>query len=171
MLFEIKHDPKNYRLVAIKLWSSKLYGRTVKQRKRLTVLILSILVFLYFLKDILSLIFLILVFIILVLDFIFFMLNINSKVLAIKDYVLSGGKEIKAYIGDYFCFVQHGIELKRLEWNDLYEYCRIDKPRAISFRNKITNEVHVFYENEFVKQDFHEFQKGVESKIKVIPLV
>jgi len=171
MKFEINHYSKNYLKVGIKLWLLKLVRRIFGERKYLSFLIILLSLVLYF--TFIEVLFFIIGFIslVLIIDFVLTILNTINIIKIVNEYNEQGGESIEIFAGAYFCYVQDGIEFKKLEWENTIEYCKLKEPKSISFKDNVTKEVHIFYANEFKDGEFEDFISIVEQNINVEPIV
>jgi hypothetical protein len=103
-----------------------------------------------------------------------FIVTINEALLEkkkTKAYIQGRGGSIEIHTNGYFAYSQHNREYKRVEWSDIYQFCRLNKPQALSFKSKITKEIYTIIEMEMHPSDFFTLRSILESSISTEPLV
>ncbi|MBK8502541.1 MAG: hypothetical protein IPL46_10175 [Saprospiraceae bacterium] len=171
MRINVNHDPSEYVNIAIRFWILRVFSRITKQRRSLSIYILIAFLLVYMINPLLGFGLIIITFIIILIDFI---VTINEAFLEkkkTKAYLEEDGGSIEIHTDGYFCYSQHNREYKRVEWSDIYEYCRLEKPQAFSFKSKITKETYTIIGMEMESSDFLILKSILESSISTKPLV
>ena len=170
MKFTVQFQPSIYFFGDIKLWFARFYGRMFRQRLKLTLLIIMVLLVLYLISQIFLFIFVILAISTILMDFYSHYQFVLNKIKTAQTYVTNDEVEFSIYAGKHFCLIHNSKQQHNAEWDNIFEYCRLNTPKLLSFKDKESKNLYIIYQDEIGKENFLTLKNIIENNIKVIPL-
>lgn len=167
MKYIIRHNSSEYIKGNIKLWFIKLYKRTILQRKKLSLIIISLQTIIFAFLGMTGLLFSLCIFIVLIIDLFVKVNEVYKEKKKTDLYIKNGGEDIEIILNEHnISLLQDNKFFKKTNWGDIKEIYVLKNPSLISYKNKLENFSLVLFENE-IPYGFEEIKEKIISKSKV----
>ncbi|HMP32470.1 MAG TPA: hypothetical protein PKD85_22870 [Saprospiraceae bacterium] len=167
MKYIIRHNSSEYIKGNIKLWFIKLYKRTILQRKKLSLIIISLQTIIYAFLGMTGLLFSLCIFIVLIIDLFVKVNEVYKEKKKTDLYIKNGGEDIEIILNEHnISLLQDNKLFKKTKWGDIKEIYVLKNPSLISYKNNLENFSLVLFENE-IPYGFEEIKEKIISKSKV----